>query len=171
MVFGKGVTSSYLPLGGLAVTEKIAGQIDSWPEQGTHMFTHANHPLVCASAIANIQVLIEENMVQNSERMGTYLLDRLNELSVENEHIDGIRGKGLFVGAEIVKSKHTREEDQDLGHRVAERAREKGLLFVLSQLRMANATIAIFSPPLSISSDQIDEGLEIFRSALKETSA
>ena len=107
ITMAKGLTSGYIPLGATIVREHIGNHFKD------HFFghgaTYAGHALGCAAAIRVIQVYQEDNLIQNSEEMGSYLLDRARELQEKHPCVGDVRGLGLFVGLELVKNQTTRE--------------------------------------------------------------
>lgn len=152
MQFAKGVTSGYLPLGGMQVTDAIRDVILNAPadQSWMHGYTYSGHAAACAVAIANIDIMERENLIANSEAMGKRLLEGLQGLVDEFPTIDNARGVGLLAGIDVVKSKETREEDADLAAVIGKTALQMGV-----RTRPLGGTIA-FSPPLSISSEEVD---------------
>ncbi len=170
MSVAKGIGSSYVPLSAVITRDEIAeGMADH--SKGVHFSTYGNHPLSCAAALANIKVIIEDRLVENAVRMGEYCLKVLKDLVEESPVLGEARGKGLLLGVEIVKDKETKTPDLDLGMSIRQKALEKGLYFSLSRIRMKDAVIMVFGPPLNITKEQVDRALEIFDSAVKEAQA
>ena len=167
MAVAKGIASCYAPLSGVLTTDEIALAMEDH-EKGSYYSTYQNHPLSCAAALANLRVIIEDNLVEKSAKLGAYMLKSLSDLVEEFDVLDDARGKGLLLGVEIVKSKESKVPDPELGMEIRRKAFEKGLMVGLSRIRMKNAIINLFGPPLAINQDQIDEGLDIYRSAVKE---
>lgn len=170
MTMGKGITSTYAPLGGIAITEKIANTLDDY-SKGAQLATYENHPLSCAIALANIRVLIEDKLVENSAKMGDYLLRRLNELAGESTILGEARGKGLLMGVEIVRNKETREPDVKIGKAIEDECFKNGLLTFLSDMRLKDAAILCFAPALSITQRDADEAMNSFSVAVRKVEA
>lgn len=170
MTVAKGIASCYVPLSGVLTTDKIALALEDY-EKGSYYSTYQNHPLSCAVALANLKVIIEDGLVERSMRMGKYMLKALSDLVEELDVLDDARGKGLLLGVEVVKDKKSKKPDPELGMKIMMKTHEKGLIVGLSRMRMKNAIINIFSPPLVVNQEQIDEGLNIYRSAVKEAKA
>ncbi|MCS1391362.1 aspartate aminotransferase family protein [Lysinibacillus boronitolerans] len=103
MLLAKGITSGYFPLGAVLVKSEIfecfLGEVDSGKEF-VHGFTTSGHPVACATAIANIQVIEEENLVQNAAEIGEFLLSKFYELKNQEGIID-IQGRGLMLGIRL----------------------------------------------------------------------
>jgi 4-aminobutyrate aminotransferase-like enzyme len=168
MAVAKGIASCYVPLSAVLTTEEIALAMEDY-EKGSYYSTYQNHPLSCAVALANLKVIIEDDLVKKSSHQGEYMLKALKDLVEEFDVLDDARGKGLLLGVEIVKSKESKKPDPDLGTEIKKRAFKKGLLIGLSKIRMKDAIINIFAPPLITTEDEIDKGLEIYRKTVKET--
>lgn len=170
MTVAKGIGSCYVPLSAVIATDEISESIGDFTK-GVHFSTYANHPLACAAALANIKVIVEDGLVDNAAKMGDYCLKALKDLVEENDVLGEARGKGLLLGVEIVKDKETKTPDLELGMNIRKKALEKGLYFSLSQMRMKDAVIVVFGPPLNITREQVDRALEIFDSVVKEAQA
>jgi len=168
LVGGKGIAGAHIPLSFVLTNDKIARAMEDYTK-GFHYSTYAHHPLACAAAFATIKVIFEENLVDRSAKLGTYALKALKDVVEDFDVLDDARGKGLMLGVEVVKSKDTKEPDPHLGKKIVEFSFKNGLLIGLSTLRMGNATIIYFAPPLTITEEQIDKALDIFRSAVKGT--
>ncbi|MFF3606556.1 aspartate aminotransferase family protein [Streptomyces sp. NPDC002463] len=108
MTFAKGVNSGYVPLGGVAISEKIAATFDKRPYPGG--LTYSGHPLACAAAVATINVMADEKVVENAAHIGeTVLGPGLRELAERHPSVGEVRGTGVFWALELVKNRETRE--------------------------------------------------------------
>lgn len=152
MQFAKGVTSGYMPLGGIQVTDEIRDVINGAPEEQSwmHGYTYSGHATACAVGIANIDIIERDGLLDNSRAMGERLLTGIQALVAEFPNIDNARGLGLMAGFDVVKSKESREGDPDMAERISEAALEMGL-----RARPIGEAIA-FAPPLCISADEVD---------------
>jgi 4-aminobutyrate aminotransferase len=151
---GKGVASG-IPLGAIIARKSIS----TWP-LGSHGNTYGGNPVACAAALATLD-LIRDEYLQNAKDVGEYTLDALNEVAARHPSIGQVRGIGLMIGVEFVMDRHTREPAHDLRDLVADNAFKRGML----TLGCGRSTIR-FSPPLSISRSEVDEGMEIFDEAV-----
>ena len=151
---GKGVASG-IPLGAIIARKSVA----TWP-LGSHGNTYGGNPIACAAALATLD-LIRDEYLQNAREVGEYAIDALNEIAVRHPSIGQVRGIGLMIGVELVMDKQTREPAHDLRERVVDYAFRRGLL----TLGCGKSTIR-FSPPLSITRCEVDEGMEIFDEAI-----
>lgn len=150
----KGIASG-MPLGAMIARESVV----TWPK-GSHGNTYGGNPISCAASLATLD-LIENEYLQNATEVGEYALDILSEIAVRHPSIGQVRGIGLMIGVEFVKDQMTKEPDHDLRDEIVDLAFERGLL----TLGCGKSTIRI-SPPLSISKEEIDEGMAIFEEAI-----
>ena len=104
MQFAKGVTSGYLPLGGIQVTDEIRDVVLNAPadQSWMHGYTYSGHSAACAVGIANIDIIERDGLLDNSRQMGERLLTGLQSLVDEFPNIDNARGVGLLAGIDIV---------------------------------------------------------------------
>ena len=107
LVVAKGLNSGYVPLGAMVVSEPIADWLKSHKFPGG--LTYAGHPLACASGVAAIRAMQEENIIEQAAESGDFLRGLLDELAEKHPSIGDIRGKGLFYGIELVKDRDSRE--------------------------------------------------------------
>lgn len=108
MTFAKGVNSGYVPLGGVAISGKIAETFAKRPYPGG--LTYSGHPLACAAAVATLKVMDEEGVVENAARLGTEVVEpELRRLAERHPSVGEVRGVGMFWALELVKDRETRE--------------------------------------------------------------
>jgi len=156
--FAKGVTSAYVPLGGVMVTEPIARYFDDhvlWAG-----LTYSGHPLACAAGCATLEVYESEGLVERSQRMGRVLGDRLRDLADRHRVIGDIRGKGLFWGVELVKDRTTKEpwvEWNSTGGKQTKQLLSR--MFANGAYMLGRWNCFIAAPPLTVTEEQIDEGV------------
>ena len=151
LLVGKGIASG-MPLGAMVAREDLM----TW-EIGAHGSTYGGNPLSCAAALATID-LIEEGLVENAERVGSFLLDGLREIQGRRPLIKEVRGLGLMIGLEF--------EDHDTMIAVEQAAFRRGLL-VLG----AGDDVVRMCPPLVFRRDQAETALEVFEEAVAEAEA
>ncbi|MFX1443171.1 MAG: aspartate aminotransferase family protein, partial [Promethearchaeota archaeon] len=120
MTVAKGITSFYIACSAVLVQEKIAkslGAADSasprYMKRGSMGITSMNHPVACAAALANIKVILEQDLSKNAEIVGEYFLKRLRDIAKEYDFLTEVRGKGLLIAMEVVKDKETKEPDME----------------------------------------------------------
>jgi adenosylmethionine-8-amino-7-oxononanoate aminotransferase len=158
---GKGMSSGYAPIGGLAISDRIAEAFYGKAEENVQ-FNHGNtfggNPLSAAVALANVTEMKERNLPAKGKERGTQVWKRLEEMKKLGV-IGDIRGKGLLIGVEFVKDAATKEQFPDgvnFGLKIGKKALEKGLI-----LRNDPHWIA-FAPPLIISEEEVDQMMDIF---------
>ncbi|MFE0540705.1 aspartate aminotransferase family protein [Streptomyces sp. NPDC058891] len=108
MTFAKGVNSGYVPLGGVAVSGRIAETFGKRPYPGG--LTYSGHPLACAAAVATINVMAQEGVVANAAMVGAQVIEPgLRELAERHPSVGEVRGVGMFWALELVKNRESRE--------------------------------------------------------------
>jgi len=148
--------------GGLPVGACIARRnIMDWGPT-SHENTLGGNPIVMAAALAVLKVIIEEKLAENAKNIGEYTMKRLMEMQETHKIIGDVRGKGLMIGVELVKDRKTKAPAVEERDRLIMEAFRRGLLLLgagPSSIRLA--------PPLIITKQQTDVGLEILEEALK----
>ncbi len=166
MPFAKGVTSGYLPLGGVYISDRVADVIIDKAGEFAHGYTYSGHPAACAVAIANLKLIQRENLVERIKTdIGPYLQNRWAELA-EHPLVGETRMVGLMGAFEIVKDKSTMErfeEKQGAGGIYRDHVTALGLC-----LRASGDTI-ICAPPFTLTHKQADELIETAKKALDKT--
>ncbi len=154
----KGITSGYVPLGAVIVSEKISKFFDS------HMLsaglTYNGHALACATALATIEVYEEEKIFENAKKVGKYLGEQLEDLKKKHVSIGDVRYIGLFTAMELVKNRKTKEP-MDL-------TALKNFLVSNGVYVFNFKNVLFIVPPLTITKEQLDEGLKLIDEGLAE---
>jgi adenosylmethionine-8-amino-7-oxononanoate aminotransferase len=168
MTFAKGVTSGYMPLGGVLVREHIRQALHSVPDDHPlmHGFTYCGHPVACVVALKNIDIVEREQLVAQAEARGNYLAKRLQDLAALPE-VGDIRSRGLMAGIELVANQETRERfpaELGRGGTVSREARSHGLA-----TRPLLDDILLLAPPLVISEEEIDRCVEAMAISIEAT--
>ncbi len=166
MSIAKGLTSGYLPMGGVIVRDTVAQTLAEGGEF-YHGYTYSGHPVAAAVALENIRILREEKIVERVKReTAPYLQRRWQELA-DHPLVGEARGLGMLGALELVKDKQTRArfEGQGVGMRCREHCFANGLI-----MRAVGDTM-IISPPLVITPAQIDDMLLLVRKCLDATAA
>ncbi|HXC12359.1 MAG TPA: aminotransferase [Stellaceae bacterium] len=168
VTLAKGITSAYFPLSASLVSEEMWSVLrEASPKYGPvmHGFTYSGHPVGGAVAMANLDIIEREGLIENSATVGVYLRDQLDARIGGNPYIGDIRGAGLMAGVEFVADKGARRffDPQTQPHRiVARNAFDEGLL-----VRALGFTDTVsFSLPLCISPSDIDQAVDRFARAL-----
>ncbi len=132
-------------------------------QPGAHENTLGGNPVLCRVALTVIDIIEKERLMENAAKIGEYMMKRFREMMDSYETIGDVRGKGLMLGIEFVKDRRTKEPHIEAKRKVIEKAFKKGLLLLgagKSGLRIA--------PPLIITEEEVDVGLNIFEEVLKE---
>jgi 4-aminobutyrate aminotransferase len=133
----------------------------------SHGSTFGGNPISCAAALATLEVLREEHLLENARQQGSYLLEQLRELQAETHIIGEVRGAGLMVAVEFVQP-GGREPGTEAVRRILQRSLDGGLLTY--PCGHWSQTIRLI-PPLTVTREQVDEGLGVFRQAVLAESA
>jgi 4-aminobutyrate aminotransferase len=150
--------ASGLPLGATIAKAKIM----DWTG-GSHASTFGGNPLSCAAAIAVIDVIKEERLLENAAKQGAYIMKRLEELKDKSEIIGDVRGKGLMIGMELVTDKESKKPAPDKANEVMMRSWKRGVAVITCGI----STIRIM-PPLNITRELVDSALDIIEDVVKE---
>jgi len=159
MVIAKGIASG-MPMSACVFNEKY-----DIKQPGAHATTYAGNPVTSAAALATIEAMREERMVENAAEKGAYLLERLNEFKERYEIVGDVRGLGLMTAIEIVKDKDSKEPDMSTRNAICMDAMKKGLLILFC----GESSIRII-PALNVTTEQIDVAMELLEEQLKEKS-
>lgn len=164
--FAKGVTSAYIPLGGIMLSQTLAAWMRALPadQPWMHAYTYSGHAVACAVGLRNVEIIQREGLVEHAAEMGKRLLNGLRSLEAEPT-VGEVRGLGLMAAVELVKDKATREgfaASAKVGPRVLAGMRERG---VLARNR---GDVICLAPPLVVSPDQIDRIVDVVGQAIRE---
>lgn len=163
----KGLTSGYLPFGCLMVSDTIAARYDD--AMLPLGLTYSAHPVACAAALENLNIYEEDNLIANAAAMGKYVEEKLEALKQKHPCIGDFRNTGLLGCIELVKNRQTKEpmapfnakpDEMKVMNEVAAALKEKGMY---TFVRWGYVFIA---PPLTVTREQVDEGLQIIHEAL-----
>jgi taurine--2-oxoglutarate transaminase len=167
LTVAKGINSGYVPLGAMVVREPLAEWVrDKYFAGG---LTYSGHPLACASAIASIEAFQEEGIVEHAAELGGVFADELRGLQERHPSVGEVRGLGCFWGIELVRNRETREPFVPFNAtgeafapvaRVAKAALDRGLYL------MTHWNVVMVVPPLTITREELDEGVGILDDAL-----
>ncbi|MFC6065146.1 aspartate aminotransferase family protein, partial [Streptomyces ochraceiscleroticus] len=173
VTFAKGVNSGYVPLGGVAISAEIAVTFDQRPYPGG--LTYSGHPLACASAVATINAMAEERIVENAAEIGEKVIGpALRDIAERHPSVGEVRGMGAFWALELVKNRETHEPlvpynasgaDNAPMAKFAAACKERGLWPFLNM----NRTHVV--PPCTITEGEAKEGLAALDEALTTADA
>jgi len=171
--FAKGVTSAYLPLGGVLISERVHAALQEAPSDRKfmHAATYSGHPVCCAVGLKNIEIIEREGLVERAGVMGKRLLAGLETLR-DLPAVGDVRGFGLMCGVELVEDRTSKKPALGLGPKVVRESMSRG---VLPRLRAGSADPAIgdticLAPPLMTPENQLDRIVEVLREAITAAS-
>jgi len=152
--FAKGITSGYIPLGGIGVSDRVGEAINSVPpaRRWMHAFTYSGHPTCCAVALKNIEILEREALIDRAAKSGARMLEELRTL----ESLDGVghvRGLGMMAAVEVVADKATKQQfpaEIGMAQKLTDALLDRGLY-----TRVAMDCICV-APPLVTTDGQVD---------------
>lgn len=165
--FAKGVTSAYVPLGGVAVRESLAKTFDARPLPSGHTFS--GHPLAMAAGVAALRAYREERLFERAREIETWLRERCDALQRRHEIIGEARGVGAFFGLELVADRTTRAPLVQWQGKATLASFFDDLL-ARGLYVYGRYNVAIVSPPLTISTAELAEGFAILDAALAKLS-
>jgi 4-aminobutyrate aminotransferase len=151
----KGIAAG-MPLGVMA----SRADIQDWTP-GSHASTFGGNPVSCAAALAVIEVIKSEKLLENAKKEGAYIKKRLEEMMDKHPMMGDVRGKGLMVGVELVKDRETKEYAKQETEDVMMECFRQGLAIV-----NCGVNVIRWMPPLTITRDLVDPSLEIFERSL-----
>jgi len=162
--FAKGITSGYLPLGGIMVSREILDAMVSVPyaDRWMHAYTYSGHPTCCAVGLRNLEIIEKEGLVENAAKMGARLLAGMKTL-MDFKAVGEVRGLGMLVAVELVADRATKagfDPAQGIIGKVKAALEARGVF-----TRNMRDIIA-FAPPLVITAAQVDQLVESMRGAL-----
>jgi putrescine---pyruvate transaminase len=167
--FAKGVTSGYLPLGGVLASKRVHQAIESAPadRRFMHAATYSGHPVCCAVGLRNVEIIEREGLVERAAEMGRRLLSGLEGLR-DLPAVGEVRGLGMMCGVELVADRGSKAPAAGLGGRITEEALKRGLL---PRIRVGSADPPIgdticLAPPLMTPPEVLDRIPEILRAAI-----
>lgn len=165
LTFAKAVTSGYFPLGGMGVNADISAAIDEAQGSQTwmHAYTYSGHPVGCAVALANLDIIEREGLIAQATELGQRLRAGLETLR-SHRHVGDVRGQGLMAAVELVADRATKAEfapQEKVGPRVHAATQERGLF---TRLR---GDVYNLAPPFVTSPDQIDRMVSILGESIE----
>ncbi len=159
LVIGKGLGGGIFPLAALNAGERL----DVCGDQALGHYTHEKNPVACAAALAAIEHIEEEGLLDHAKDLGQHALSRLRAMMTSHKIIGDVRGVGLLLAVELVRDRNTRERATEEAEQVMYSALSKGLSF---KVTMGN--ILTLTPPLMIKKAEMDRAFDILDECLAE---
>lgn len=162
MTFAKGVTSGYVPLGGVMVSKRVHQVLKEVPDGASfdHGYTYSGHPTCCAVALKNLEIIEREGLVERAEKVGGYLNSQLEKLE-GTRGIGEVRGLGLMAAVELAEKDGTPLQDvAAVDGKVGAYLRGHGVI------TRVKGNIIMLAPPLVITEQQVDQLVETIRGAV-----
>ena len=168
MTLAKQLSSAYIPISASIIPDFMyQAMVEPSSEVGIfgHGYTYTGHPAACAVALKTLEIYERENLFQHAAKMGECMQAKLKEVA-DHPLVGEVRGKGLIGAVELVANKKTGEsfKDGSVGAYAKQASQEHGLL-----IRAVAGNSLAFCPPLIIEEDQINEMIDKFKLALKDT--
>jgi putrescine aminotransferase len=158
ITMAKGISSGYVPLGGVGCTDALIDPIENF----MHVHTYSNHPVACAAGLKNIEIMKTEKLIENASRVGEYFLESLRSLET-HPNVGEVRGMGLWLAIDFTTDKQTRAPfPVDRLASMVRRAKSKGLIIKIMGQALE------FAPPLTIGKEEIDEAVRILNECITE---
>lgn len=173
MATGKGMSGGYTPIAATVVSKKVMEPILHGSKFIMSGHTFSANPQSAATALAVIEYIEKNNLVEKSAKNGLYLKEKLKRLAETSDIIGDIRGKGLFIGVEFVKNKITKEpfpRAMDVLNQIVQTNFKEGLLVYPANAGTdgINGDAIILAPPLTITKEEIDELIARFARSLQK---
>ena len=159
VTLGKALGGGILPIAAVIARRDL----DVCGDYAIGHYTHEKNPVTARAALTTLEIIEEEGLVERAAELGDYAMGRMRELMLHTPRIGDVRGRGLMIGVDIVKSRETREADLDLAERIYYRCLDGGLSFKISQ-----GSVLTLSPPLTIARDDLERALSIVENAVSD---
>jgi len=173
IILAKGLSSGYTPISALLISDDISRVFEKKNIRFAHGHTLAGNPVSCAVALAVLDIIQRDKLVERSGNLGAYLHQRAKDTLLKHSIVGDIRGKGLLLGVELVKDKLTKEPfGSAVGIEVLvhQKAMQKGCLIYPGTGTVDGIGGAHFlvAPPFIITKEEIDTALEILDESISE---
>lgn len=171
MTVAKGLTSAYLPLSGAIVGDRVWDVLEKGSDQFgpfAHGYTYSAHPVCAAAALANLQVIEDDDLIRHVAQTGPFLRQSLADRLEDHPHVGEVRGDGMLAAVEFVADRDRRrrfDTDAGVGAKLSAACAERGLI----SRAMPHGDILGFAPPLTITLDEIDIVADIVLDAVEAT--
>ncbi len=159
MAIAKGIASG-LPLSATVASKEL---MSKWPA-GSHGTTFGGNPIACSVALTTLEIMKEERLLDNAKVVGQYAAEKLKQMKKNHPVIGEIRSVGLMIGIEMINPK-TKKPDGSAVMKILDYSLEQGVLFYLCG---NEGEVIRMIPPLTVTKEQIDDGLSKLEKALHQ---
>jgi 4-aminobutyrate aminotransferase len=159
LVIGKSMGGGLLPFAGIVTKQ----QYDKLENRSIGHYTHEKNGLCSTAALAEIEYIEQNNLVENAAKVGSHALSRLNEMKEKHQLIGNIAGVGLHIGIDLVKDHETKERAVEEADSIMYKAMERGLAF-----KIIEGNIITLRPALTITIEEMDQALSIIEESIEE---
>jgi len=160
MTLGKGLGNGF-PVTAMLVSDRFKDQV----ERISASTSYGGNPMACAAAVASIEVILEEGLVERSAQLGDFLMQRMEAMKERHPLIGDVRGKGCLLGIELVRDRETKEPAEAEGQLVYQKAFAKGLAWIPA------GNVLRMSPPLIMEEDVASKAMDIIEESIAEVEA
>jgi putrescine---pyruvate transaminase len=162
MCFAKGVTSGYAQLGGVILSEKMHQDFSDF-SSGTllHGYTYSGHPMACAVALKNIEIIERENLVRHAKEAGDLLLEGFKWIQSERKIVGNVRSLGLMGAIEMIKAREAKSKSPLIVNEAAKRG------LICRSVVFDDQDTLVFAPPLTIKKKEIEKMMTILNDTIK----
>jgi 4-aminobutyrate aminotransferase-like enzyme len=157
ITFGKSFGNGF-PVTAMVVKEEYGDALNKISASSSY----GGNPMACAAALASIQVIEEEHLLENTREVGRYFMQRMEQMKETHPIVGDVKGKGLLLGIELVKDKKTKEPFPEAGKKIYQKAFQRGLAWIPA------GHILRMSPPMIIDKKHADIGMSIIEEAISE---
>lgn len=170
----KGISGGYSPLAVTLLAEKVWQAMAQGSGSVMHSYTYGGNPVSCAAGVATLDYIEEHRLIERAAQTGETLLARLQELKDELPYIGDVRGKGLFLGIELVRDRGTKEpfpHEWQLSEKIEEQALDNGLLVLAGVEGLVDGVAGDhleLVPPYTIEGDHISMIVELLQQSISE---
>jgi 4-aminobutyrate aminotransferase-like enzyme len=161
IVIGKGISGGSMPLAAVVARSDITERADAYVAS-----TYSGHPAACAAAVKTLEILYRDRLFDRANELGRHGLERLSAMKERYAVIGDVRGKGLWLAAEFVTDRKTREKDFQAAAEVNRACLQSGLYLIHDSI----SWFVRIQPPLNIERELFDQGLDILEEAIREVS-
>lgn len=158
IAYGKSIAGG-MPMSAIVGRKEIMEALDA----PAHLFTTGANPVCCEAALATIEILEEEQLIQETERKGEIAKKRMKEWATRFDCVGDVRGKGLSIGIDIVSDKSSKTKDSEAALKICNRCFDRGVVIIAIA-----GSVLRFQPPLVITDEELNTALNILEETIEE---